>query len=120
MTTDGWDKEHTPLSLFEYITITVFMCSLNLISNDFNRSYIFIKSLKTKGCIFDFTVVKEHRRIVVSNSFLCNICKDRMKILEKDIEDKTGMNLDFYRDVQNFLSRQWIGSLKRLILQYSI
>ena len=36
MTTNVWKgKEYTPPSLFEYITLTVIMCSLNLFSNDY-------------------------------------------------------------------------------------
>lgn len=69
MTTDVWEQKHTPPSLFEYITITAIMCSINFISNDFGSSLFFHKRLKTKGCIFDFTVMKEHRRIMVSNPY---------------------------------------------------
>jgi len=114
MTTNVWERQNTPPSLFEYVTITVLMCNLNQLSNEFNGLLRFHKPLKSKGCIFDFTVVKEHRRIIVSNPFLCNICKGRLKALEKNILDKTGLSMDFYNDIQNVLSRRWMGSLKKV------
>jgi hypothetical protein len=109
MTTDVWESKHTPPSLFEYIAITVLMCSINFISNDFNGSLYFHKELKTKGCIFDFTVMKEHRRLVVSNPYLCLLCEKRLMDLQRIIMDKYSIEVFLSEQVKRVLSKEWMG-----------
>jgi hypothetical protein len=111
MTTNVWkDKKYTPPSLFEYIAVTVIMCCLNLLSNDFAGSLRFHKSLKTKGCIFDFTVVKEHRRLVVSNPYLCSVCEKRLLDIQNTLKNEYGINVPLLEDIKTVLSREWMGS----------
>jgi len=115
MTTNVWKgKNYTPPSLFEYIAITVIMCCLNFLSNDFAGSLRFHKSLKTKGCIFDFTVVKEHRRLVISNPYLCSICENRVTNIQNTLKNTYGIDLPLLEEIKRVLSREWMGSQEKL------
>ena len=115
MTTNVWKgKEYTPPSLFEYITLTVIMCSLNLFSNDYGGCLRFHKPLKTKGCIFDFTVVKEHRRHVVSNPYLYSICEKRLVDIEKKLKNTYKIELPLLQEIKMLLSREWMGDQNKI------
>jgi hypothetical protein len=88
--------------------------SLSSLSRAFSGCLYFHLPLITKGCIFDFTKVKDHRRILVSNPILCSVCEDRILSLEREIKNKTGKDLRLFADVKSILSREWMGSLRKV------
>jgi hypothetical protein len=107
VTSKDWDREFSPPSLFEYIAMSVLICSLYLISYDFNAD---LTPHKTKSCIFDFTRDKIQRRILVSNPILCTTCRNTLSILEKNIQTKTGIQIALINDIEDLLNREWMGS----------
>lgn len=113
ITTDIWETINSPPSVFEYIAITVLICSLISVSLEFNGSLGLHAPLATKGCIFDFTSLKPQRRILVSNPGLCNICKGRLLELQRIIKNATGKEIPIYENTLLILSRDWMGSLEK-------
>ncbi len=114
ITSSDWQEVHSPPSLFEYLAITTFMCSLSSLSQEFNCSLYFHLPYMSKGCIFDFTKIKEHRRIIVSNPNLCVICEDRLVSLQKLIKDGTNTERDIVSEVKCFLKREWMGNSNKV------
>jgi hypothetical protein len=114
ITSDIWEKRTSPPSLFEYVTITVLMCSLSSLSREFNGTLFFHLPYITKGCIFDFTREKHHRRILVSNPNLCSLCKKRLLSLETKINGQTRTKLHLCEDIEKVLSKKWMGSLDKI------
>jgi hypothetical protein len=113
ITSDVWETLHSPPSLFEYLAITVIVCSLISLNLDFNGPLGLHGILVTKGCIFDFTTLKPHRRILVSNPTLCNICKERLSELQKILTNLIKKEIPLYDDILKLLSREWMGSIEK-------
>jgi hypothetical protein len=104
ITSEHWQKQYSPPSVFEYIAIATFRCSLRSLIRDFIGR--FKDHNETRGCIFDYTDDKRYRRISISNPNLCSDCKE---IIQK-LEDTINKSLD--EPISNVLSRKWLGSLK--------
>jgi hypothetical protein len=105
ITSENWQREYSPPSVFEYIAISTFRCSLRSLIRDF------IGRLKDhnemRGCIFDYTEDKRYRRISISNPNLCSGCKETIQELEVIIQK----SLD--EQISKVLSRKWLGSIKK-------
>jgi hypothetical protein len=110
ITSDTWEKEYSPPSLFEYLSITVSILSMYALNDEFKGKIYEHSELKTKGCIFDFTRWKADRRIMIANPNLCAICRERMSELNEIIEHKTKY-YNLLDDVKHIISRKWMGSL---------
>lgn len=104
-----WQRNYSPPSLFEYIAITVFTCGIYFINYEFNGS---LKPHKTNGCIFDFTYYKPHHRILVSNPTICLYCKKKIEQLQVEIQKQTGIDIVLFDGIKEVISRKWMGSLK--------
>jgi hypothetical protein len=112
ITSVNWEKAHSPPSLFEYIALSILICSLYFINKDFGGHSLFHSILITKGCIFDFTDFKPHRRIDVSNPHLCDTCKRTFRELETKLKkdfDIPASRIHIYDDIHRILSRKWMG-----------
>jgi hypothetical protein len=110
ITSKGWDEYYSPPSLFEYITLSVLICSIYFINLEFHGTLDWHAS--TKGCIFDYTYYKPQRRILVSNPLLCPSCKNSLLELENKIRTQTKNSVGLCRDVQNLINKEWMGSLE--------
>ncbi len=109
ITSVDWEKAHSPPSLFEYIASSILLCSLYFINREFGGKLYFHSLLITKGCIFDFTGFKPHRRIDVSNPHLCGTCKEKLRELETKIFESAPSRIHIYNDIHRILSRKWMG-----------
>jgi hypothetical protein len=74
---------------------------------DFNGK---LKAHKTKGCIFDYTMYKPLRRILVSNPYLCPTCMQEIKSIESKIRT-SNLNPQLSIQIENVLKKDWMGSL---------
>jgi hypothetical protein len=110
VTTDVWEKWMSPPSLFEYICISVFICILRSIFSHIDQK-IGEHMNETRGCIFDWTGYKPHRRILVSNPNLCSSCKDKVLCLDTTIRKQMKTKLSIYEDINQVLSKKWMGSV---------
>jgi len=112
ITSVDWEKIHSPPSLFEHIALSILLCSLYFINREFGGQLHFHSLLITKGCIFDFTDYTPHRRIDISNPYLCGTCRENLRKLETKIFDKhsTTARIHIYDDIHRILSRKWMGS----------
>lgn len=111
ITSELWQRNYSPPSLFEYIALTGFTCGMYFINYNFNGS---LKPHKTRGCVFDFTPYKPHHRILVSNPTICLHCKTKIEQLQGEIHEQTGIDLILFDGIKEVISRKWMGSLKEL------
>jgi hypothetical protein len=107
ITSEQWERDFSPPSLFEYITISVLTCSLYFLSSDFNGN---LEAHKTKGCIFDYTRYKPERKILVSSPGLCSRCKQEIHSIETQIHAQTTHLVSLSQQIEKVLSRGWMGS----------
>lgn len=110
ITSGDWDEKRAPPSLFEFLLATVFRCSLESLSREFDdidkEDFLRHKFHKvTRGCIFDFT----HRRASVSIFKLCYGCRNRLSYVEKQIRNKC-KDVNLLKDVTTILSKEWMGT----------
>jgi hypothetical protein len=114
ITSYGWEEMHySPPSLFEYVTFSVFVCSLYCLNRDYNGPLRAHKYYRTKGCILDFFPYKQHIRILISNPYLCSTCRNRLMYLQGLIKEKEDIEPSLYEEINRVLSREWMGSLER-------
>ncbi|NOU47121.1 MAG: hypothetical protein HOO86_08675 [Bacteroidales bacterium] len=109
ITTDIWDKQFSPPSLFEYLLHCIFTCliySQNVaedteLSDD--QMLINIGSHRdARGCIADFTRQKYEDRISIALGYIC-------EEHSKEIEDFYGT--DYLKQIQYVIDRKWIGDI---------
>ena len=108
ITTDIWDKQFSPPSLFEYLLHSIFTCliysQIKLTEITDEQMLMNIGSHKeTRGCIADFTRQKYDDRIDIVLGYICDEHK-------KEIIDYYGE--DYLKDVQYVIERNWIGDLE--------
>jgi hypothetical protein len=113
ITSYEWEEVNSPPSLFEYLSISVLMCSLYFINREFHGLLGSHHPLITKGCIYDFTIFKPDRRILVSNPYLCSVCRKRMSNLEEIINHKTSSNIAFSDGINKILVKEWMGDIEK-------
>ncbi|HSF51117.1 MAG TPA: hypothetical protein VLA74_10195, partial [Nitrososphaeraceae archaeon] len=109
----NWEGVNSPPSLFEYLSISVLMCRLYFINREFYGRLGSHPMLLTKGCIYDFTIFKPDRRILVSNPYLCSICRKQMKNLEDIIHNNTSKNIKLCEGINKILAREWMGDAEK-------
>ena len=114
ITSDIWEKSLSPPSLFEYIAMTIYLCSLRSLSQEFDGKLYLHMQLKTKGCLFDFTKRKQHRRITVSSPNFCFYCKWRVKNLEEKIMKTKKIDLPLLKESESILSKKWMGRIDEI------
>jgi hypothetical protein len=110
ISSDLWEKDFSPPSVFEYIAIGVFTCSLRSIALDIINK--FPSHDETHGCIFDYTGDKPYRRIVVSNPNICSYCRKIIQELEVTVQQQTKSYISLSESVNKILSRKWMGSIE--------
>ena len=76
--------------------------------------------LITKGCIYDFTIFKPDRIILISNPYLCFFCRKQMYNLEQIIHDKISSSIEVFEGINRILAREWMGDIEKKILHYTI
>jgi hypothetical protein len=115
----GWRRHRlrriaplSPPSVFEFIAISVFECSLRCIGTEIEGKYNYAKDnflghYPTRGCIFDFTRYKGYRRILVSNPNICSSCKENLQQLEAK------SNVPICDSVYKIVAREWMGSMEK-------
>lgn len=112
MTSKGWQRKFSPPSVFEYIVISTFKCSLRSFIKNFEEFKGFGDHSETLGCIFDLNNDKKYRRISISNPNLCSSCEEKIQKLEAIFWNKHAPNISLGQPISKVLSRQWLGSLK--------
>lgn len=112
ITSEYWEKLLSPPSLFEYIALSIFICSLQ--SLNFDRTSGWPDHERTKGCIFDFTRFKYDRRILVSKPGLCQTCRTKLKQLEENIAQQDRDQVKIIDDIERVILKKWMGSLKKV------
>lgn len=111
ITTDIWEKNFSPPTLFEYLLHSIFTCLMysKILPNNAvlskDQLEINIRSHSDmRGCIADLTRLKYQDRISIT---LGDICEEhREKILK--IYGK-----DYLEQFQNVISRVWIGDISK-------
>ena len=58
----------------------------------------------------DFFPYQKHIRILLSNPYLCGVCKERLLDLQEIIKKKEHKELSLWEDINRVLCRQWMGS----------
>lgn len=103
-----WEKKNSPPSVFEFISIASFMCSLHFLSREYEAN---LEGHSTSGCIFDHTLSTKYSRISTSNPFVCGPCQAKIQILERIIRRRHSNDVPSLLDnVKEILSRRWMGS----------
>ena len=109
ITTDIWDKNFSPPSLFEYLLHCIYTCLIysqnvpkGTILTD-EQSLINIGSHRdTRGCIADFTRQKYDDRIDIVLGYICE---------EHSKEIKTYYGEEYLKQLQLVIDRKWIGNI---------
>ena len=87
------------------------MCYLNTLSHNYNGNFHQHDVDTISGYIFDTIKLKKYRRITVSNPLLCYKCIEQIKYYDNKIKDEC--NLSLLKEVENILSKEWMGSLEK-------
>lgn len=106
VTASLWEKYFCPPSLFEYMSITTFMCSLHFLSREFGGR---VGGHKPNGCIFDHTMERKFYRVSMSNPSVCQPCMLKIRNLETLINNKTTSKIGLVDSVEKFLKLDWAG-----------
>ena len=107
ITSKDWNKNFSPPSLFEYITLSVYICGIYFLNYHYKGS---LRPHKDKGCIFDYTYYKLNKRISISNPGLCIGCNEKLEELESLINTDTKKNSNLIKNVKSVLDHKWMGS----------
>jgi hypothetical protein len=107
ITSEFWERKFSPPSLFEYLSISVFICSVYFINYHYKGN---LKPHKTKSCLFDYTDYTPQRRILVSNPLICNICYSNLQDLQNIVKTSTNESISLNAAVHVLLKRDWMGS----------
>jgi hypothetical protein len=108
VTSKSWEKKNSPPSVFEFISIASFMCSLHFLNKEYGGN---LEGHSTSGCIFDHTLRTNYLRISTSNPFVCSPCQTKLESLERIIRGRHYNNVPSLLDnVNKILSRKWMGS----------
>jgi hypothetical protein len=112
ITTDVWNKQFSPPSLFEYLIHSICACLIysqvvpkgTVLTED--QLKIDIGSHReTRGCLLDFTRKKSEERIDILLGYICE--EDKVDI-KKFYGDK------YLQDILLIISRKWIGNIKEI------
>lgn len=106
ITSERWDSDFAPPSLFEYIAICLLTCSLFLLSYDLRP---ILTPHKTKGCIFDFARNKSQKRIAIANPILCVKCQSILTRMENNMNMQDAHTTRIIQQLQLILARKWMG-----------
>ena len=85
ITTDQWERSFSPPSVFEYVTFVVFKIAISFLQNDFENALPSTSLIRyhdwsiTRGCVFDGSWFKAHRRFGISTLTLCIECSSKPK-----------------------------------------
>lgn len=94
ITTDQWERSFSPPSVFEYILFIVLKIAISFLQNDFEHTLPptslirYLDRTITRGCIFDVSWFKAHRRFGISTPTLCIECSNKVKQIEQIINEK--------------------------------
>ncbi len=98
ITTNVWNRLFSPPSLFEYllhcITASLLFMHPKLSLSSHNE---------TKGCVIDFTRIKEDDRVDIALGYICDL--DRQHIVEN-------IGKDYLKQIELIINRKWIGSIE--------
>lgn len=111
ITDSDWEELHSPPSLFEYLVVTVLTCSLYSLSYSYGGGLTSHQN-ETRGCVFDFTKWKSHRRILVANPQVCEMCKQKIIQMEKNMENENKIKMNLVDNIQKLISHDWMGDLE--------
>lgn len=110
ITTDIWDKEFSPPSLFEYLLHCIYTCLIysQVVPNDTiltpDQALINIGSHRdTRGCIADFTRQKYDDRVDIALGYICEEHTNEITLYYGE---------KYLKDLQTVINRKWIGSIE--------
>lgn len=98
ITTDVWEKEYSPPSMFEYLVHSIFggLLEMNHIPELGSHNEL-------RGCIRDHTGYKPLRRFDIGVGYICDECEGAI----------TGtFGASAYSEICNILERKWLGDTK--------
>jgi len=71
----NWERSMAPPSILEFILVLLMRQAASFVVSSLGKSF----HLGTKGCLFDFTADLGEARYKALQSFVCSVCRDRMK-----------------------------------------
>jgi len=97
ITTNGWQQNFSPPSVFEYLFHSIMCGSIYALSDGTFQHHDDL----TMGCQFEYTRVKEHDRIDIALGYICQ---------EHEAQIATQLGTDVLTDVKRLFKFEWLGS----------
>ena len=96
VTTRQLDDFFSPPSIFEYIVHAILASLLQM-----DQQFGITSHPEIRGCLMDYTYVKENDRVDIGLGYLCDECKSTID---------TKANKQIREELENLASRRWIGN----------
>jgi hypothetical protein len=97
ITTDTWEANYSPPSLFEYL-LPCISASLLFLHPTLNLDF----HIETRGCVLDYTGWKPDDRVDIALGYIC----------DSDCESiRQSVGDDYLSQMQLVISRKWIGGI---------
>jgi len=93
----NWERSMAPPSILEFIVVLLMRQAASFVVPSMGKSF----HLGTKGCLFDFTADLGEARYKALQSFVCSVCRERMK-------EAGAVNLA--DDLTRVLDLKWLGA----------
>jgi hypothetical protein len=93
----NWERSMAPPSILEFIVVLLMRQAASFVVPSMGKSF----HLGTKGCLFDFTADLGEARYKALQSFVCSVCRQRMK-------EAGAVNLA--DDLTRVLDLKWLGA----------
>jgi hypothetical protein len=92
-----WDRRMAPPSIFEFIITLLMRQSASFAAPTVSKSV----HLGTKGCLFDFTADLGEARYKALQSYICSVCRERLKAVGA---------INLADDLTRVLDTRWLGT----------
>jgi hypothetical protein len=92
----NWERSMSPPSILEFIIVLLMRQAASFVTPSLSKSV----HLGTKGCLFDFTANLGEARYKALQSFICSVCRERMR-------EAGAVNLA--NDLERVLDLKWLG-----------
>lgn len=93
----NWERSMAPPSILEFIIVLLMRQAASFVAPSLSKSV----HLGTKGCLFDFTADLGEARYKALQSFICSVCRERMR-------EVGAVNLA--SDLERMLDLKWLGA----------
>jgi hypothetical protein len=97
VTTDRWDKDYSPPSVYEYLLNSI--CALLILMD---KPIGLDTHMATRGCALDYTAFKDDTKIDAALGYLCDECKEKIVAAKGP---------DFLNEFNKMINRAWVGNI---------